>query len=207
MGLIGGSSSSSTSLDQRQDRSLNLTDSENASAYSSNIKAGNASVGHGDNNEVSFDYSTNIIDGGAFDVIEGALDVVGDFSAEAFAFAQENNSGAFDFASSSAGAAFAVVEGVIDESLDKNENVINSAFSMVGSAVNNVLGFALSAQKNSADVINDTTAVQSEAFSESLSAMNRNVSTTISQGNTDVIKFVMMGLVGFGLVFAMIRGQ
>lgn len=154
MSLIGGSSSSSS--DSRQDESINLTDSNDAEIFSSSVDAGRStSTGH--DNEVVFDYSTTVIDGGAFEFGSEALDFGGD---------------ALDFGG---------------DAIDLVEVAIGAAFNQAG----NVL-----------DKSQQFTATQADTFRDSLAKINQNVASTLSGGQSEILKTLMLAFVAIVALWA-----
>jgi len=86
---------------------------------------------------------------------------------------------------------------------DNSNDLIKSSLKTVSDAINKALTFASDSEKAALDAISETTGDQSSLFSQSLQTVQSGVASSLTSGNTDIIKLVMMGLVGFGLVFAL----
>jgi hypothetical protein len=168
----------------------------------------------------------NLNDGGSLTVektdlgaIKGAFGFAGDVSRQSVELSSESvdavrraSGEAFDLVGGVSGEAFDLVGGVSGEAfgayedVNKNANdLIQSSLSVLSNVVNGAFSFTSQAQKDATESIQKTTSEQTAMYAQSLDAVQRSVSTSLTQGNTDIIRLVMMGLVGFGLVFALIK--
>jgi uncharacterized protein YukE len=141
----------------------------------------------------------------AVELSSESVDAVRRASGEAFDLVDSVSGEAFDLVDSLSGEAFDAYKDV-NKDVNKNANdVIKSSLSVLSNVVNGAFSFTSQAQKDATESIQKTTSEQTAMYSQSLDAVQRSVSTSLTQGNTDIIRLVMMGLVGFGLVFALIK--
>jgi hypothetical protein len=154
----------------------------------------------GDVNKQAIELSSESIDA-VMRTSGEAFDLVGGVSGEAFDLVGGASGEAFDLVGGISGEAFVAYKDV-----NKNANdVIQSSLSVLSNVVNGAFSFTSQAQKDATESIQKTTSEQTSMYAQSLDAVQRSVSTSLTQGNTDIIRLVMMGLVGFGLVFALIK--
>jgi hypothetical protein len=154
----------------------------------------------------------NDVSNGAIELSSESIDAVRRASGEAFDLVGGVSGEAFDLVGGVSGEAFDLVGGISGEAfgayedVNKNANdVIKSSLSILSNVVNGAFSFTSQAQKDATESIQKTTSEQTAMYAQSLDAVQRSVSTSLTQGNTDIIRLVMMGLVGFGLVFALIK--
>ncbi len=131
---------------------------------------------------------------------EGGSVTINTLDAGAFSSAVELSTESIDAIRRASGEALGAYN---DVSRGAND-VVRSSLSVLSNVVNGAFSFSSQSQRDAIESIKKTTSDQTETFSQSLEAVQRSVSSNITQGNTDIIKIVMVGLVGFGLVFALI---
>ena len=88
--------------------------------------------------------------------------------------------------------------GAISEAFDFADSSGRNAMATLSGGINKLFKFTGKSQDTLIDAISETTKEQSDMYSQSLESV-------VSQGSSDIIKMVMLGLVGFGLVFALLR--
>ena len=125
-------------------------------------------------------------------LVESSLNIVSDIANEAFSLTEITTRNSFDTYAD------------ISESSD---NLVKSSLGILSDVVNRAFSFSSDAQSDAIEAIEKTTSDQTEAFSQSLEAVQKSASTAVTQGSNEIIKLVMMGLVGFGLVIAIFSGN
>jgi len=118
---------------------------------------------------------------------------------------------ALSFAGDSQALAIGNSENITDKSFDAYGDVSQGANNLVADSINHLvdgfkvaLNFAGDSQNQALKAVSETTSQQSSMYGQSLAAVQSGVSSSLTSGNTDIMKIVMLGLVGFGLVFALL---
>ena len=232
LGLSFGGSASS-SADSRQDKSLNLEDSKDNNLVSSNFDLGKTKLGGtGNTNNLSFEITDKDSIEKSFNTANLALNSAAEISSEGFDavkrsaessynlvervnsdsldFSQRVNSDSLDFSQRVNSDALDYSNELFESGLssysvvtDSSNNLISKALVTLSDTVKNAFNYSETAQQSAIRAISETTGDQSALFSKSLAAVQSGVSSNLTQGNTDIIKFVMTGLAAFGLVFAL----
>ncbi len=233
--LGGSESSSTTRVDESiDDRSLNQSDIEESvySPIQSEAESGNLTVGGWGDNSVKLDNSTtaNFIDPRGFDLASESLNIsdstvsamenvsreslvaFGDFGGDALDFGEDVARRSFDSTDDA-------VKGALDFGGDTVKGALNfggeslaavakggkDSLSALAGIVNNAFSFASGAHSASVETVENISAIQSGMFSSSLDSMAQNTATTVSAGNTDIIKYVMIGLAVIVVAFTFIK--
>jgi hypothetical protein len=195
-------SSSTSYADNRQDRNdvgSGLNSDVQQGSFADGSELSNISGGYGGTVTIN-SLDANAIDS-AIELSSESIDAVVRASGEAFDLVGGVSGEAFDLVGD-------VNKNSIDGFTDINENandLIKSSLLVLSDVVNGAFSFTSQAQKDATESIQKTTSEQTSMYAQSLDAVQRSVSTSLTQGNTDIIRLVMMGLVGFGLVFALIK--
>jgi len=176
MGNLFGSSSSSTDRSVNTDNSDNLGNDAQMGSFAEDSYLSNLS---GEN-------VISVLDGGVI-------------------------SGAFEFAERSDESANYLTEKITAESFTAFEGVNQGANNLIADSINNLvdgfksaLSFSSDSQREALKAVSETTSQQSSMYGQSLAAVQSGVSSSLTSGNTDIMKIIMLGLVGLGLVFALI---
>ena len=200
-GFFGsGSSESSTSTDNRiDDDSVNLSDGD--------YQAGNFAEDSELSNISGASVEINVLDAGAiesaFEFAEESTQAVLKSTGQALDAFEDINKRSLDLADNINKSSFDAYSDISESS----DNLIKSSLSILSDVVNSAFSFSSTAQSEAIEAIEKTTSDQSEMFSQSLSAVQQSASTAVTQGSNEIIKLVMMGLVGFGLVIAIFSGK